>query len=167
MVDNSLNPPQSISRPNGSRNCSSQDSSIVVPSLIPVPLVQLSSSIVTPNQSSSQFIHLQSYLSSYSPFNTSLNTSQFFNIGCHNVMGLNNQLKQNQIFHFFATHSYDIVGLSETKLANSSTCLHSINTAIRSNPISNVLLHNTVSFSRVFTYTSWWSHHPTAPTSGT
>src|SRR5271170_473615 len=166
MVDNSLNPHQSISRPNGSRNCSSQDSSIVVPSLLPVPLVHLSSSIVTPNQSSSQFIHLQSYLSSYSPFNTSLNTSQFFNIGCHNVMGLNNQLKQNQIFHFFATHSYDIVGLSETKLANSSTSLHSINTAIRSNPISNVLLHNTVSSSRASTYTSWWSHHPTAPTSG-
>src|SRR5271170_7180994 len=165
MVDNSFKPHQSISRPNGSRNCSSQDSSIVVPSLIPVPLVSLPSSIVVPNQSSSQFIHLQSYLSSYSSFNTSLNTSQFFNIGCHNVMGLNNHLKQNQIFNFFASHSYDIVGLSEMKLANSSSCLHSINNAIRANPISNKFLHNSASFSHASTYTSWW-YHLTAPTSG-
>src|SRR5271170_767087 len=134
MVDNSLNNHQSISRPNGSRNCCSQDSSIVVPSQISVPLDNSPSSIVVSNQFSSQFINLQSYLSSYSPFNTSLNTSQFFTLGCHNVMGLNNQLKQNQIFHFFTTHSYDIIGLSETKLANSSSCLHSINKAIQANP---------------------------------
>ena len=61
-----------------------------------------------------------------SPVNTSSNesltrSSDFLKIVSHNVQGLSTTCKQQQLLTFLDLHNIDIMGLSETKLAGSST----------------------------------------------
>ncbi len=87
-------------------------------------------------------------------------------------MGFSSEMKQNLFYHLINDLTIDIIGLSETKLTNTTSIEYNIKKIEKDNVITNRdliinSLHSVINKNTYNnTYKSWWSHHPSSPLSG-